>query len=83
MIMSTISNAMLSPEPYASNIFLRLGRILENWWMAYVTWRLEGFAIRQLQSMSDRELKDIGVSRAAIGFAVKVGTDRLPMPAHY
>ena len=36
-----------------------------------MNWRLEQLAISRLQSMSDRELKDMGVSRAQIEFAVK------------
>ena len=39
--------------------------------MAYMKWRLDALAISQLQSMGDRELRDMGVSRAQIEFAVR------------
>ena len=39
--------------------------------MTYVNWRLERLAVYRLQSMSDRELRDMGVSRAQIEFAVR------------
>ena len=45
--------------------------------MAYMKWRLDALAITQLQSMGDRELRDMGVSRAQIEFAVRGdGSDR-------
>ena len=44
---------------------------LKRAWAAYVTWRLERAAINQLSSLSDRELKDIGLDRSEIMGAVK------------
>jgi uncharacterized protein YjiS (DUF1127 family) len=44
---------------------------LNRWWAAYVTWRLERAAINQLSSLSDRQLKDIGLDRSEIMGAVK------------
>jgi uncharacterized protein YjiS (DUF1127 family) len=44
---------------------------LKRWWLAYVTWRIEQAAITQLCSMSDRALKDIGLTRADITGAVR------------
>ena len=38
--------------------------------LAYMTWRVQQAAIRQLASMSDRELEDIGLTRSRIAFAV-------------
>jgi uncharacterized protein YjiS (DUF1127 family) len=43
---------------------------LERWLVAYMTWRLEQAAIAQLSAMSDRELKDIGLTRCGIANAV-------------
>jgi uncharacterized protein YjiS (DUF1127 family) len=84
MIMSTISNSMASRgEILAESIFRRAGRALKRWWTAYVNWRLEQMAITRLRSMSDRELKDIGVSRAAIEFAVKGGSESITMFHRY
>jgi uncharacterized protein YjiS (DUF1127 family) len=40
--------------------------ILKRWWAAYLTRRVEETARAQLRSMSDRELKDIELTRAEI-----------------
>ena len=48
---------------------------LQRWWVAYVNWRLEQAAIARLCSMSDRELRDIGVTRCEITRVVTVGTE--------
>ena len=71
LIMSTISQAVVSPQ--VGTVLRRSGQVLKSWWVAYITWRRERLAIRHLHSMSDRELKDIGVCRTAIEFAVKAG----------
>jgi uncharacterized protein YjiS (DUF1127 family) len=44
---------------------------LKRWWVAYMTWRIERAAIDRLCSMSDRALKDIGLTRSGIPDAVK------------
>ena len=49
----------------------RLAAALKRWWMAYINWRLEQVVINQLWSMSDRALKDIGLTRSEIVTAVK------------
>ena len=48
-------------------------------WAAYLAWRVERAAIGQLRAMSDRELKDIGLQRSQIEFAVRRG-DRAVSP---
>ena len=45
--------------------------IVKRWWVAYITWRIEQAAITHLYSMSDRELKDIGLTRSQIPRAVR------------
>jgi uncharacterized protein YjiS (DUF1127 family) len=45
--------------------------IVKRWWMAHLTRRIEQAAIVQLGSMSDRELKDIGLTRSQILPAVR------------
>ena len=45
--------------------------ILKSWWLAHLTRRIERAAIIQLGSMSDRELKDIGLTRSHIACAVR------------
>ena len=44
--------------------------VLRCWWVDYMTWRMEQAAIARLSSMSDRELKDIGLIRSNIVGAV-------------
>jgi uncharacterized protein YjiS (DUF1127 family) len=39
--------------------------------MAFIAWRAQKAAIAELQSLSDRTLKDIGLPRAQIANAVK------------
>ncbi len=42
-----------------------------RWWVAYITWRIERLAIARLRTTSDRQLKDMGIVRSQIEFAVK------------
>ena len=44
---------------------------LKRWWVACMARRIEAAAIARLSSMSDRELKDIGLVRSNILVAVK------------
>ena len=44
-------------------------------WTAYLNWRGKQRAIAHLRSMSDAQLKDIGLERSQIEFAVCVGID--------
>jgi uncharacterized protein YjiS (DUF1127 family) len=71
MIMSTISSAIPTRDSVGNRFPRTIGAALQGWWMAYVNWRLERSAVYRLHSMSDRELKDMGVSRAQIEFAVR------------
>jgi uncharacterized protein YjiS (DUF1127 family) len=77
MNMSTISSAPTAPQGAAAQAWARrLGATLERWLLAYMTWRLERAAIAQLWSMSDRELKDMGLNRSGILAAVRGDTAR-------
>ena len=51
-------------------------RIVQHWWAAYTTWRLDRQAIADLLSMSDRDLRDIGINRCEILRAVRGDTAR-------
>jgi len=65
--MSTISSAPIAAQDIAGRPWANgLGAILNDWWVAYMTRRIERAAIAQLMSMSDRELKDIGLVRSDI-----------------
>jgi uncharacterized protein YjiS (DUF1127 family) len=44
---------------------------LKRCWAAYLTWRRQQAAIAQLWSMSDTQLRDIGLTRTEIIAAVK------------
>jgi uncharacterized protein YjiS (DUF1127 family) len=48
---------------------------------AFITWRARQAALAHLKSMSDRELKDIGLSRSQIECAVmgERARDRAPL----
>ena len=63
--MSTICSAPVAAQDIAGRSWAReLGATLNGWWVAYMTRRIEQAAIAQLMSMSDRELKDIGLVRS-------------------
>ena len=44
----------------------RLAATLKRRWVAYISWRLEQGAIAVFCSMSDRELRDIGLTRGDV-----------------
>ncbi len=43
-----------------------LAIMLERWLIGYLTWRLERLAVAQLWQLSDRALKDIGITRTEV-----------------
>jgi uncharacterized protein YjiS (DUF1127 family) len=53
------------------------------WWVAHLTRRMERVAMVQLQAMSDRELKGIGLTRSEIEQAVKGEFKHWPLIGHY
>jgi len=66
----TISS--LQPAPQAMRF--RLSELVapwKRWRSAYKTWLVERAAITQLSSLSDRQLKDIGLNRSEIIDAVR------------
>ena len=72
MIMSTISSAPVAARSTTSHFqAIGLAASLKRWWLAYITWRTQRAAVTALRSMSDRELKDIGLTRSEITGAVK------------
>jgi uncharacterized protein YjiS (DUF1127 family) len=50
--------------------FSQLIANLQSWWLAFLDWRIQREAIFQLEALSDRELKDIGLRRCEIESAV-------------
>jgi uncharacterized protein YjiS (DUF1127 family) len=70
MIMSTISGT----RAHRSAAFEFLGRMagaLKHAWEAYHSWRIQEATITYLRSLSDRQLKDIGLTRSRIDRAVR------------
>lgn len=68
MIMSTISNT--TADKTSGGILGRLTGACKHLWTAFITWRQQRAAVAHLKSMSDRELKDIGLTRSQIECAV-------------
>ena len=80
--MSTISNAPTLAQGVAGHS--RVGGLaasLKQWWIAYINRRIERAAIAELWSMSDMELKDIGLTRSGITNAVTAGPSATVEPA--
>ena len=69
--MSTVSNTIHHRGSLADGFIRGTGRVLGRWWMAYIKWRLQQLTISRLTAMSDRELKDIGICRVQMEFAVR------------
>jgi len=77
MIMSTLTRAPAAAAgPPAPSLYRSLAAALRRWWTARMERRLENLAIRELQAMSDRELRDIGIGRSHIAWSARVGRDR-------
>jgi uncharacterized protein YjiS (DUF1127 family) len=72
MIMSTILSAPAAAQGIAGQSWTSgLTATLKRWWVAYITWRIEQAAIARLWSMSERELKDIGLTRSDLPRVVR------------
>jgi uncharacterized protein YjiS (DUF1127 family) len=70
--MSTISSTPAAAQGTAGHSWAGgLPATLKRWWVAYITWRIERAAIARLCSMSDLELKDIGLTRSNVTGAVR------------
>ena len=70
--MSAFSSMPAAPQGLARrSLTSRFAASLRRLLSSYVAWRLERAAIAALRSMSDRELRDIGLNRSEIETAVK------------
>ena len=74
--MNTISSISTQGETAGSNLLQLLLSTAKRWWLAYLGWRIEQLMIARLRSMTDRQLKDIGIARSHIEFAVRNGAER-------
>src|SRR5262245_4597848 len=70
-IVSTISNTSAPREAVAGGLLAMAAPAVRRWWHAYIAWRVQGAVIAHLKSMSDRDLKDIGLSRSQIDASVR------------
>jgi len=76
--MRTISSASTAPQEMAGQSWVKdLGAALNRRCTSYLTWRIERAAITQLSSMSDHQLRDIGISRSEIESAVRGEAERV------
>jgi uncharacterized protein YjiS (DUF1127 family) len=76
MIMSTLSETAARRESVAAGVVAAMMALMKRSLIAYVARRAEHAAIAHLRSMSERELRDIGLTRAEIPFAVTTGRPR-------
>ena len=60
-------------EQTGSGALARVAAALKRLGTAYVSWRLDQAALATLNSMSERELADVGLSRSDIPRAVRSG----------
>jgi len=76
MIMNANLSAPIEVQSLAGHYWnRRLVAVLKRLWVAYRNWRIEQQAIDQLRSMSDAQLKDIGLVRSRIEIAVRSGVN--------
>jgi uncharacterized protein YjiS (DUF1127 family) len=57
----------------------RIGVALQRWWLAYMEWRLQRLAANLLHRMSDRQLKDLGLTRSQIELAARGRAGQRPI----
>ena len=69
--MSTHATQALDVQSPATSASVAGLAILKNWWRAFRERRVQAQTIALLQSMNDRDLKDIGLARAEIEPAVR------------
>jgi uncharacterized protein YjiS (DUF1127 family) len=80
MIMSTMRRARAAAAgPPARSLDRSVAGVLKQWWIGRLERRLENLAIRELQTMSDRELRDMGIGRSQIASSVRAGRGRAPL----
>lgn len=68
-----MSTKSLSYSIRPENEFGLMGEIIGDWVQSAKERRARRRAVGQLRSMTDNQLKDIGVSRSEIGFVARTG----------
>jgi uncharacterized protein YjiS (DUF1127 family) len=75
--MTMISTPLnVSHRKVGRSLLRRLADAMLRAWTAYMTWRLEQLAIAQLSGLSERELKDLGLTRPQIMTVARRGAVR-------
>ena len=70
----------ISPRSFTGGALpRRIGRVLQRWWLAYMEWRLMRLTIDIMSRMSDRQLKDLGISRSQIESVARGQRDLHPV----
>ena len=67
--MSTISSTADQRDIAGSGFLAAVASAMRRWWQRRLERRAQRAAILQLSSMSDRELRDIGIGRSQIEYA--------------
>jgi uncharacterized protein YjiS (DUF1127 family) len=78
MIMSTIIGLTGTYQGAASDFLGRMAGALMHAWNTYRAWRIQEATIACLKSLSDRQLKDIGLTRTHIECAVRGALNARP-----
>jgi uncharacterized protein YjiS (DUF1127 family) len=68
--MRTLSSTTARLQSVATQPSRLIARV-QSWWVAYLDRRMQRSAILQLEALSDRDLRDIGLRRCEIEGAVK------------
>lgn len=76
--MSTIISRGAAQQNAAWQFLGRLASGVKQTWDDYRAWRIREATTVYLKSLSDRELKDIGLVRSQIDFAVRGALDMHP-----
>jgi uncharacterized protein YjiS (DUF1127 family) len=74
--MSPIISTSAARQSGASGLFGRMARAARHGWQLYRAWYVQEATIAYLKTLSDRQLKDIGLTRSQIGCAVRGAFDR-------
>jgi uncharacterized protein YjiS (DUF1127 family) len=68
-----MSSATVRCHNLSGAVLVAAAAAIKHWWSAYINWRLQRAAVAHLCSLSDRQLKDIGLTRSQIRSAVSHG----------
>jgi uncharacterized protein YjiS (DUF1127 family) len=72
VIMSMHSTTLATAQGLSGRFWTRdAATRLARWWVAYAQWRIKQQTLATLANMSDRELKDIGLTRTDIPAVVR------------